>query len=221
MSAIKINYFLFAVAAALCIFSACGNGNDYKDDKDSISKQSAVVEQTNVDTNAINNGGATVGPVADTTSIPAASAATADTKKVVVTHSPAKKGHKGHARMAAYSPNYTAKMEEDKNGIYNFAEVKPTFPGGEKELDKFIQDNIKYPQDAMDNGVEGTVIISFAVNENGKVFSPKLTHEKLGYGLDEEALAAVRKMPKWSPGRVKGKNVKTYYSLPITFTLAD
>jgi len=222
MRTLKTKHSLFAIPAALCILFACNNSSDYKNDKDSISKQSAVVEQTNVDTNAINNGGATIGPAADTTAVHADNAGTTtDTKKSIVKHTPTKKGHKGEARITVYSPRYTGKMEEDKEGIYNYTEIKPMFPGGEAELAKFIKANIQYPQAAIDDGVEGTVMVTFAVNENGKVFSPKLKEEKVGYGLDEEALAAVRKMPKWTPGRIKGKNVKTYYDLPITFSLED
>ncbi len=212
---------IFAIPAAICLFFACNNGSDYKTDKDSIKQQSAVIEQTIVDTNAMGTGNATVGPTKDTTAVNADKREATVAKKTMAKKSPAKKGHKGVVRIAVYNPTYTAKMEEDNNGIYNFTEIKPMFPGGEAELAKFIQANIRYPQNAIDDGVEGTVVVTFAVNEKGKVFSPKLKDEKVGYGLDEEAMAAVGKMPRWTPGRVKGKNVKTYYDLPITFTLAD
>ncbi len=212
---------IFAIPAAICLFFACNNSSDYKTDKDSIQKQNAVIEQSNADTNAMGNGNPTVGPAKDTAVVNAHKLDATAANKTMAKKSPAKKGHKGVARIAVYSPDYTAKMEEDNNGIYNYAEIKPMFPGGEAELAKFIQANIQYPQNAIDDGVEGTVVVTFAVNEKGKVFSPKLKDEKVGYGFDEEAMAAVGKMPRWTPGRIKGKNVKTYYNLPITFTLAD
>jgi TonB family protein len=220
MIAIKNKYAMLAVSTAVCMFFACGNSSDYKNYNDSTATQTPVAAPTNADSTALTSGDS-VGPVKDTSTGYAGGTDLTASKKTTASHNPAKKGHKGHARMAVYSPDYRAKMEQDKEGIYNYAEEKPMFPGGEKALDKFIEENIHYPQNAMDNGVEGTVIVTFAVDDKGKVFSPKLKDDKLGYGLDEEALGTVAKMPKWTPGRVKGKNVKTYYDLPITFTLAD
>ncbi len=209
--------FLLAAAGA-CIILACNNNKSNENDKDTISKESAIAADTNVDTASMNNGGSTGNMKPDTT---ATNPAPASTPKSIarVKPNPAKKGHKGTARVAVYAKNFTARMEADKKGIYNYTEVLPTYPGGQKELDRFVQDNIQYPQEAIDNGVEGTVIVKFAVDENGKVYAPQLENERLGYGLDEEALNIINKMPRWAPGRIKGKNVKTYFSLPITFSL--
>jgi len=216
---------LVATAASVCMLFACNSNRDYKSDSDSAeaTKQTAIAQQSNVDTAAMNNGGSTA-PPADTTTVnpsapsvtpPATSASTKGTAKPNL----AKKGHKGQVRMAIHSDRFTGKMEEDKNGVYNYAEVKPMYPGGEKSLEEFVQNHIQYPQDAVDNGVEGTVTVTFAVDETGKVYSPTIKGDRLGYGLDDEALKVVDLMPKWTPGRIKGKNVKTYYDLPITFTL--
>jgi TonB family protein len=190
---------------------ACNNSRDYKTYDDSTSettKQTAEIQQSNVDTAAMNNGGSTA-PVTDVAKATPGAAKT----------NPAKRGHKGQVRLAKYNPKRSGKMEEDKNGVYNYAEVLPQFPGGQDDLAKFVQDHIQYPQDALDNGVEGTVDVTFAVDETGKVYSPSINGEKLGYGLDDEALRVINMMPKWTPGRIKGKNVKTWYDLPITFTL--
>lgn len=110
-------------------------------------------------------------------------------------------------------------MELDAAGIYYRTEVRPTFPGGQKALANFIRDNIVYPENAIENGVEGDVAILFAVDEQGKVYTPKIIGDKTGYGLDEAALEVVSKMPKWNPGSIKGKNVKSYYTLPISFNI--
>lgn len=119
-----------------------------------------------------------------------------------------------------YDKEYADMMiEMDKEGIYNRAEIKPSYPGGEKALAKFIQENIVYPEDAIDNGVEATVNVVFAVDENGKVYTPRIKGEREGYGLDEASLTVVAKMPKWNPGQIKGRNVKSYYSLPISFVI--
>ena len=121
---------------------------------------------------------------------------------------------------ANYDKEYSALViEMDKEGIYSRAEIKPSFPGGQQALAKFIQENIVYPEPAIDNGVEGTVDVVFAVDENGKVYTPRLKNEKQGYGMDEASLDVVSKMPKWNPGQIKGKNVKSYYTLPISFVI--
>ncbi len=136
---------------------------------------------------------------------------------------PAKKRGKGSVIYTwdkDYETRYNARpIEINSQGIYSRAEIKPSYPGGEKALTKFIQDNIAYPQAAIDEGVEGTVEVMFAVDENGKVYTPVVTGDRAGYGLDEEATRVVSKMPTWNPGQIKGKNVKSYYTLPITFRI--
>jgi protein TonB len=113
----------------------------------------------------------------------------------------------------------TIPIEMNTEGIYSRAEIKPSYPGGEKALAKFIQENIVYPETAIDEGVEGTVEVVFAVDENGRVYTPSIKGGKAGYGLDEEATRVVSKMPTWNPGQIKGRNVKSYYSLPISFVI--
>ena len=110
-------------------------------------------------------------------------------------------------------------MEMDKEGYYNHVDVLPSYPGGQKALEKFVEKNIVYPNNALNEGVEGTVNVLFAVDENGKVYTPMTKGDKVGYGLDEEAARVISKMPKWNPGSIKGKNVKTRFTLPITFQI--
>lgn len=214
---------LVAAAASVCMLFACNSNKDYKTEGDTISeatKATAEAQQSNVDTASMNNGGSTAPPADTTVMNPSSPASTAPaTSKGTAKPNMAKKGHKGQVRVAVRSPRMTGKMEEDKSGIYNYTEVLPMYPGGEKSLADFVQNHITYPQDAIDNGVEGTVNVTFAVDENGKVYSPTIKGDRLGYGLDEEAMRVIDQMPKWTPGRIKGKNVKTYYDLPITFTL--
>ncbi len=112
-------------------------------------------------------------------------------------------------------------MEKDKEGVYSRAEKMPEYPGGESALSKFVENNISYPQDAIDQNTEGTVNVSFVVDEKGKVINPLVTGKSAGHGLDEEAVKVVKQMPAWKPGIVKGKAVKTRLSLPVTFKLAE
>ncbi|MBC7650823.1 MAG: TonB family protein [Deinococcales bacterium] len=136
---------------------------------------------------------------------------------------PAKKGGKGKVMIASTSvamqKTDNSPMAMDKDGFYNRVEVLPTYPGGQKALEKYIEKNIIYPEEAITDGVEGTVEVMFAVDENGAVYTPKTRGEKVGYGLDEEAARVISKMPKWNPGSIKGKNVKTRFTLPITFQI--
>ena len=113
----------------------------------------------------------------------------------------------------------TMKMEADGYGVYNRAEIMPSYPGGEKALEKFIQKNVIYPQIALDNGVKGTVLLSFLVDEAGKIYSPTTVSKKIGSGLEDESIRLVRQMPTWNPGQIKGRNVKTRFTLPIKFEL--
>lgn len=155
----------------------------------------------------------------------------ADTNKMMTTDNattsmgkpnPAKKGGKGKTRIVLSNPQAMAgKMEMDKEGVYNRADVMPSFPGGEKALVKFMEDNIQYPQDALDEGVEGQLQLQFAVDEAGKVYSPVLLSDKIGYGLEDEAMRVIKKMPKWNPGNIKGKNVKTRFTLPVSFVITN
>ncbi len=135
---------------------------------------------------------------------------------------PAKKGKKGIVKADFSSvivPNEKIVIEMDKDGIYNKADIMPTYPGGEKALRKFVENNIVYPEAAIEDGVEGTVLVIFAIDEMGNIYTPKLKNDVVGYGLDEEALRVVSKMPKWNAGSIKGKNVKTRFTLPITYML--
>jgi len=118
-----------------------------------------------------------------------------------------------------YEFDQTMKMEADQYGVYNRAEIMPSYPGGEKALEKFIQKNVIYPQIALDNGVKGTVLLSFWVDEAGKIYTPTTVSKKIGSGLEDEAVRLVRQMPTWNPGQIKGRNVKTRFTLPIKFEL--
>ncbi len=128
-----------------------------------------------------------------------------------------KKGKKG--KVSIVMDKTTGDMTPDKEGYYTNAEVLPGYPGGQKALEHFFETNMQYPQEASDNGIEGTVKINFAVDETGKIYSPKVTGKNIGYGMEAEALRVFNKMPNWTPGRIKGKNVKTRFNLPVRFQL--
>lgn len=103
--------------------------------------------------------------------------------------------------------------------IFDRAEVMPGYPGGVPELMKFLQKNIRYPSLARENGLEGKVIVKFYVDTDGTVREPTVLKDGVGGGCGDEAIRVVKAMPKWTPGSQRGKPVKVFYTLPVTFKL--
>lgn len=95
----------------------------------------------------------------------------------------------------------------------------PEFPGGETERNKFLAENIVYPNATARKGYQGTVYISFVIESDGKVADIKLLRGP-GGGLNEEALRVIGLMPKWKPGTRKGKPVRVLFNMPIYFKLS-
>jgi TonB family protein len=141
----------------------------------------------------------------------------ADTSKTTMGKTMKKVG-KASVKMVA---DAGAKVEKDKMGYYTNTEVAPGYNGGQSALENYINDNIQYPEQAIDNNAAGTVNVHFLIDEKGNVSNVTTTGDKIGYGLEEEAVRVVSKMPKWTPGQVKGKNVKTWRTLPITYRLEE
>jgi len=109
-------------------------------------------------------------------------------------------------------------VEESKKEVFTIVEEMPAFPGGETERNKFLAANIQYPQQATENGIQGTVYVSFVVDSKGNVTEVKILRG-IGGGCDEEALRVVKMMPKWHPGKQNGKNVRVLFNMPIYFKL--
>ena len=98
----------------------------------------------------------------------------------------------------------------------------PSFPGGETEMNKFILDNIQYPEKERLAGISGTCYITFVVEKNGCLSDIKILRGiPNGAGCDAEALRVVAKMPKWSPVKLNGQEVRVQFTLPIKFTLMN
>jgi periplasmic protein TonB len=102
--------------------------------------------------------------------------------------------------------------------IFMVVESMPEFPGGEPALYKFLAENIKYPQMAKESGIQGRVFVTFVVERDGSVTDVRVLRG-IGGGCDEEAIRVVKSMPKWSPGKQRGKAVRVQYNLPVKFTL--
>ena len=102
--------------------------------------------------------------------------------------------------------------------IFKIVEEMPSFPGGEQKLMKYVSDNVKYPQIARETGIQGRVFVNFVVEPDGSVSNVSVLRG-IGGGCDEEAMRVVKNMPKWKPGKQRGKAVRVQYMLPINFTL--
>ena len=111
-------------------------------------------------------------------------------------------------------------LENSNDSIYDIVDQMPKFPGGEQAMFEFIGKNVKYPQKAKDEGVQGRVFIQFVVEKDGSINEVKLLRG-IGGGCDEEALRVVKAMPKWEPGMHKGEHVRVSYCLPIFFKLNE
>lgn len=111
-------------------------------------------------------------------------------------------------------------MKPNADGVYQIVEEMPSFPGGDQKLMEYIANNINYPQEARDKGIEGRVFIRMVIEKDGSVSNVKLLRG-IGGGCDEEAERVIKSMPKWKPGMMKGEPVPVSYQIPINFKLAE
>ena len=114
----------------------------------------------------------------------------------------------------------TGEVYVEDNTVYNFMslETPPQFNGGMAKFYTFIGENIKYPEEAVKNKVQGNVLMSFYVEKDGTLSNIKVDR-KVGYGTDEEAIRVLSLSEKWSPGLINGKAVRVKYNIPVKFTL--
>lgn len=110
------------------------------------------------------------------------------------------------------------KAPVEDNKVFTSVEQMPQFPGGEAELLKWISNHIKYPAIAMENNVQGRVVVQFVVTKNGSIGEVKVVRGK-DPDLDKEAVRVVKTLPNFIPGKMNGQAVNVWYTLPINFKL--
>lgn len=113
----------------------------------------------------------------------------------------------------------TSTAQTKKNDmVFDVVEVMPQFPGGQIAMLKYIMENIKYPKQAMKEGIQGRVTVRFIVEKDGSIsdVKPILSVHPL---LNKEAVRVVESMPKWSPGKQNGKPVRVRFNIPVMFKL--
>jgi TonB family protein len=108
-----------------------------------------------------------------------------------------------------------AQNDED---VFFVVEEMPEFPGGDKELRKYIANNVEYPEEAQKNNIEGKVFVSFIVAKDGNVKDANI-ERGVDPSIDKEALRVINSLPKWTPGRQKGEVVNVKFTVPINFQL--
>ena len=107
-------------------------------------------------------------------------------------------------------------VSQSKQNVYDVVEQMPEFPGGMPAMIEFLQTNLKYPSDAKKQNVGGRVLVMFVVEADGTISNVRVA-KKVFPSLDAEAVRVVKTMPKWNPGKEKGKPVRVNFSLPIVF----
>ena len=110
------------------------------------------------------------------------------------------------------------KPEPVKEEVFKAVEQMPTFPGGDAELMKWLRDHIQYPTVAMENNIQGRVVVQFVVTKTGKVGEVKVVRS-VDRDLDKEAIRVCKSLPDFIPGRMNGQAVNVWYTLPVQFKL--
>jgi len=113
----------------------------------------------------------------------------------------------------------TSTAQTKKNDmLFSVVEVMPQYPGGQIAMMKYIMENMKYPEQAMKEGIQGRVTVRFIVEKDGSIsdVKPVLSVHPL---LNKEAVRVVESMPKWTPGKHNGKPVRVRFNLPVMFKL--
>jgi len=113
-----------------------------------------------------------------------------------------------------------ASNTDEKQKPFIIVDERPQFPGGEEARMQYLGDNINYPQKAREEGIQGTVYVTFVVEQDGSIADVRILRG-IGGGCDEEAMEVVENMPDWKPGKKDGEPVRTEFNMPIKFTLSD
>jgi protein TonB len=109
--------------------------------------------------------------------------------------------------------------EEEEEVVFVVVESMPEFPGGQQALFKYLSENVKYPVIAQENGIQGRVICQFVVNKDGSIVDVEVVRSGGDPSLDKEAVRVIKTMPKWKPGKQRGKPVRVKYTVPVNFKL--
>ena len=108
--------------------------------------------------------------------------------------------------------------EEKEEEVFVIVDQNPEYPGGDEARLNFLREHLKYPQEAKNKGIQGMVYVNFIVEKDGSISNVKIA-KSLDKSCDEECIRVIKLMPKWIPGKQKGKAVRVTYNMPIKFTI--
>lgn len=114
--------------------------------------------------------------------------------------------------------SYANKRDSIPGEVFKVVEKMPEYPSGMGELLKFLAQNIRYPEMAKKENIQGMVVVQFIIGKDGTIIDPHVV-QGIGGGANEEALRVVKMMPKWKPGIQRGQAVNVQFNLPIRFML--
>ena len=117
------------------------------------------------------------------------------------------------------APVEAPQEDEEEEVVFVIVESMPEFPGGQQALFKYLSENVKYPVIAQENGIQGRVICQFVVNKDGSIVDVEVVRSGGDPSLDKEAVRVIKSMPKWKPGKQRGKPVRVKYTVPVNFKL--
>ncbi len=123
------------------------------------------------------------------------------------------------AEVVIAAPVEAPQEEEEEEVVFVVVESMPEFPGGQQALFKYLSENVKYPVIAQENGIQGRVICQFVVNKDGSIVDVEVVRSGGDPSLDKEAVRVIKSMPKWKPGKQRGKAVRVKYTVPVNFKL--
>lgn len=114
-------------------------------------------------------------------------------------------------------------VKDTNNGtdVYQVVDEMPEFPGGTAALMKYMHENMKYPEEAQQKGLQGRSIVGFVVEKDGTIDNVRIVRSSGSELLDVEVVRVVSAMPKWKPGKQNGKAVGVQFSLPVHFRLQN
>lgn len=111
-------------------------------------------------------------------------------------------------------------LQDKGDKIFDRVDEMPQFTGGDEARILFLYNNIKYPQQARQKKISGTVYVTFVVEKDGSLSDPKILRG-IGEGCDEEVIRVVKLMPRWQPGKQLGEAVRVQFNMPVKFVLAN
>lgn len=156
-------------------------------------------------------------PAADaTTEAPPANENLQDSKPAAKTKKQDTPQKPAAAQTSAAKAAPKTKTDSAGRTVYQFVDEMPKFPGGDVALRKHLSENVKFPEAAVRDSIQGRVVVRFTVSDKGKVEDAEIL-TSLHPDCDAEALKAVRSMPDWIPGKEKGKPVHVAFTVPIVF----